>query len=82
MNAKQKVVQISGAIFALAIGVIIYLNDPQSTSVYFVSDWLSLAKNSEPVFGKLGNHRPTFLHVIAMGGSNLFPHYPVKAIWV
>lgn len=65
MSEQRKMVHLSAAIAALAVGLLVYLIDRQPASVYFVPDWLVLAKNTAPIFGGIGNHLPTFLHVFA-----------------
>ncbi len=57
--------QIAVAIGVLAIGVLVYLLDRQPGSVYFIPDWISLANNLSPIFGQIGHHLPTFVHVYA-----------------
>jgi len=65
MSRQHKVLQIISAVFALAVGIFIYLIDRQPNSVYFLPDWFSLTGNLKPVFGELGNCLPTFLHTFA-----------------
>ena len=65
MSKQRKVIQISISIAALVAGALVYLVDRQPANIYYVPDWLVLATNTGPVFGDVGNHLPTFLHVFA-----------------
>jgi hypothetical protein len=65
MNKQRRVIQLSASIAALVVGVLVYLVDRQPANIYFVPDWLMLTTNTEPIFGNIGNHLPTFLHVFA-----------------
>lgn len=56
-------VQIVIALFVLSIGVLVYLLDRQPGSVYFIPEWFSLTGNPGSIFGYIGNHLPTFIHV-------------------
>ena len=50
---------------ALVVGSLVYLLDRPASSVYFVPEALSLYDGRNSVFGTLGNHLPTFFHVLA-----------------
>lgn len=60
MSNRSDVLQI-----AVAIGVLVYLFDRQPSSVYLIPDWISLANSLALVFGQIGHHLPTFVHVYA-----------------
>jgi len=51
------------ALVALLLGIVVYLLDRQAESVYFMSDWMALGDDQSSVFGLLGQHIPTFVHV-------------------
>ena len=65
MNRQPEVLQITAAIGALCIGVLVYVLDRHTEFVYFLSGWPSF--NSVPVgfFGNIGDYLPTFVHVYA-----------------
>lgn len=50
---------------ALVVGSLVYLLDRPPNSVYFVPEALSLYRPGGSVFGAIGNHLPTFFHVLA-----------------
>jgi hypothetical protein len=52
-------------VLALGLGVAVYVLDRSSGQTYFLPDALSLHSGHSSVFGKLGDHLPTFLHVFA-----------------
>ena len=56
-------VQIVIALFVLSIGLLVYLLDRQTGSVYFINEWFTVTDNHGSLFGQLGNHLPTFIHV-------------------
>lgn len=62
---RSKIIQAAPAAIALLVGVIVYLLDRQTDSVYFMAHWMVLGENSRPFFGAIGNHLPTFVHVYA-----------------
>jgi len=51
------------AVVAMILGIVVYLLDRQAQSVYFMSDWMALGDGQNSVFGLLGQHIPTFVHV-------------------
>ena len=51
------------AVVVFLVGVLVYSIDRQPTQVYFLSDWMSLGDGTGSVFGALGQHLPTFVHV-------------------
>lgn len=53
-------------LLALGLGVALYVLDRPASQTYFVPDALSLFEQTPSVFGALGNHLPTFLHVFAL----------------
>lgn len=57
--------QILVGVFALGLGIALYVLDRSPSQTYFLPDTLSLFSTTPSVFGKLGNHLPTFLHVFA-----------------
>lgn len=65
MNKQPKVLQISAAIGALCLGVLVYVFDRQAEYTYFLPGWLSLESQIGGFFGNIGNHLPTFIHVYA-----------------
>lgn len=50
---------------ALGVGVLVYVFDRQPELIYFLPGWLSLNSHLDGLFGSIGNHLPTFLHVYA-----------------
>ncbi len=50
---------------ALALGVIVYILDRPAEHIYFLPQALSMYEQIASVFGRVGYHLPTFLHVIA-----------------
>lgn len=53
------------AISALCIGVLVYMFDRHTESIYFLPDWLSFKSTTGSFFGAIGNYLPTFIHVYA-----------------
>lgn len=51
------------AVVAMVLGIVVYLLDREAGSVYFMSDWMALGDSQSSVFGLLGQHIPTFVHV-------------------
>lgn len=49
----------------MAVGILVYLLDRTSSTVYFVPDWWSLADITPAFFGLLGQYLPTFSHTFA-----------------
>jgi len=64
-RAKPVLIQVIAAIIALMIGVLVYLLDRPSASVYLVPDSWSLGDSMPSVFGAIGNTLPTFAHTFA-----------------
>ncbi|MDJ0808429.1 MAG: hypothetical protein QNJ78_16555 [Gammaproteobacteria bacterium] len=48
---------------ALLMGIAVYLLDRPSAQTYFIPEWISLFEETPRLFGLIGNHLPTFLHV-------------------
>ena len=65
MYKRAESLQLATAIVALSIGVLVYLLDRQPGSVYFIPGGVSIADSLNPIFGQIGNHLPTFIHVYA-----------------
>lgn len=65
LNDWYKLLPLICALGALTIGILVYLFDRQAGDIYFIPDWIYLAKTNSPVFGQLGNYLPTFIHVYA-----------------
>lgn len=65
MFRKPAVLHVLIAIIALSIGLLVYLLDRQPDRVYFLSHGLSLVHGRHPLFGVMGDHLPTFVHVYA-----------------
>jgi hypothetical protein len=53
------------AVAALSVGALVYLVDRQSEHIYFIPKVLTLADGLGPLFGRIGNSLPSFLHVYA-----------------
>ena len=51
------------AVVVFLVGFLVYSIDRQPAQVYFLSDWMSLGDGKGSVFGALGKHLPTFVHV-------------------
>lgn len=65
MKLRPQTVQVIAAIGALLIGVLVYLIDRPPGSVYLIPEGLSVAGQNSVVFGVIGNHLPTLVHVYA-----------------
>jgi hypothetical protein len=65
LRARPALIQVIVAVIVLTIGVLVYLLDRPSTSVYFVPDSWSLGDSIPPIFGAIGDHLPTFSHTFA-----------------
>jgi hypothetical protein len=63
LNKEVNRLQILIGISALVIGVVLYLLDRPSGQTYFVPESMSLFEETPKLFGKVGDHLPTFLHV-------------------
>ena len=63
VNKYSEIMQIATAIFALSIGLLVYLFDRQPDNIYFISGSFSQAGNFPRIFGQIGDHLPTFIHV-------------------
>jgi hypothetical protein len=50
---------------ALGLGILLYVLDRPAEHTYFLPEALSLFSTTPRMFGNLGNHLPTFLHVLA-----------------
>lgn len=57
--------QLAMGLCALVVGSLVYLLDRPASSVYFVPEALSLYDPEGSIFGPIGNHLPTFFHVLA-----------------
>lgn len=64
-TAGMKGGQILLGVIALGFGVLLYLFDRPPSQVYFIPAEISLYQGSTSLFGGIGNHLPTFLHVFA-----------------
>ena len=64
-NLKITITLVSLAIVALLFGVTVYLIDRHADAVYFVPKWMVVSNNPQSVFGFIGQHIPTFVHVYA-----------------
>jgi hypothetical protein len=51
------------AVIVFLVGVLVYSIDRQPAHVYFMADWMSLGDGKGSVFGVIGQHLPTFVHV-------------------
>ena len=63
MNNRSDALQLTTAVLAVGIGVLVYLLDRQPSNVYFIPDWVSIVDSLNPIFGQVGNILPTFIHV-------------------
>jgi hypothetical protein len=64
-SLQPAIIQIFLAIFALLIGVLVYLLERQPERIYFIPAWLTNTVTGHPFLGGIGNHIPTFVHVYA-----------------
>ncbi len=64
-RARPELIQLIVAVIVLTIGVLVYLLDRPSTSIYLVPDSWSFGDCIPPVFGAIGDHLPTFAHTFA-----------------
>ena len=62
LRARSVTIQVIAAVIVLMIGVLVYLLDRPSTSVYLIPDSWSFGDSIPPVFGAIGAHLPTFAH--------------------
>ena len=60
---QSSILQVTIALSALAMGILVYLMDRQPESVYFFPHWLSSPTHTGLFFGAVGNYLPTFIHV-------------------
>ena len=65
MARQSSLWQIEIGLLALAVGIVLYVFDRPSAQIYFVTEWLSQYRGSPSLFGAIGYHLPTFLHVFA-----------------
>ena len=65
IRMKPEWLQFYAAIAVLVVGVLIYLLDRPSSSVYFVPDSWSMADRTPRIFGTIGRYLPTFAHTFA-----------------
>ena len=63
MNKQIEAIPFAAALGAAAVGLFVYLLDRSPDSVYFIPEWISITNNLYPVFGQMGYHLPTFIHV-------------------
>ncbi len=64
MGDKATITQVSAAAIALLTGLLIYIVDRQA-DVYLLPGAIALTTTLPPLFGSLGAHLPSFLHVYA-----------------
>ncbi len=64
-RAGPAVIQVVVAIIVLMIGILVYLLDRPSASIYLIPNSWSFGDRVPPVFGALGNYLPTFAHTFA-----------------
>lgn len=64
-RVRPELIQVVAAVIALTIGILVYLLDRPSTSVYLIPDGWSFGNGLPPVFGSIGAHVPTFAHTFA-----------------
>jgi len=64
-RARPAAIQLITAVIVLVIGVLVYLLDRPSTSVYLIPDSWSPGDSVAPIFGVLGGSLPTFAHTCA-----------------
>jgi hypothetical protein len=62
-NLRPELMAFIIAVAVFLVGVLVYSIDRQPAQVYFMSDWMSLGDGKGSVFGALGQHLPTFVHV-------------------
>jgi len=62
---RPEIIVLVVAILVFLIGVLVYSIDRSPAQVYFLSDWMSLGNANGSVFGALGSHLPTFIHVFS-----------------
>ena len=65
MDSKPEWLQAGTAVIVLGIGILVYLFDRSSASVYFVPDAWAYSAATPSLFGALGSYVPTFTHVFA-----------------
>ena len=81
--------QIIVGVLALLLGVLIYLFDRPAEHIYFISHSISFFNYTPNLFGIMGNHLPTFLHVFAFSmimagiiGCNKRGALAICSIWM
>lgn len=62
-SLRPELITIIVAVVVFLVGVLVYSVDRQPTHVYFMSEWMRLGDGKGSVFGILGQHLPTFVHV-------------------
>jgi hypothetical protein len=65
IRIKPEWIQFYAAVGVLTAGVLVYLLDRPSGSVYFVPDSWSITDRETLIFGPLGRYLPTFAHTFA-----------------
>jgi len=65
VHSKPEWVQAGWAVTVLALGILVYMLDRPSASVYFVPDTWIFSAATPSLFGTLGSYLPTFTHVFA-----------------
>ena len=60
---RPELTAIMAAVVVFLVGVLVYTIDRQPAHVYFMSEWMSLGEGQGSVFGVIGQHLPTFVHV-------------------
>ncbi len=65
IRIKPEWVQFYAAAGVLTAGVLVYLLDRPSNSLYFVPDSWSISDRTPAIFGAIGRYLPTFAHTFA-----------------
>lgn len=64
MQKQTQILQVLLAAMCLTVGLLVYLLDRRADQTYFVPNGWTLTTGAEQVFGALGAHLPSFVHVV------------------
>ena len=60
---RPETITLITAVIMLLLGVLVYSMDRQPGTAYFLPEWMRLGEGRGSVFGVLGQHLPTLVHV-------------------
>ena len=65
MGKQTQMLQGVLAAMLLTVGLLVYLFDRPADQIYFIPDGWEFADDTRLIFGSIGAHLPTFIHVLA-----------------